>query len=65
MLCGDLNGQEIKKKRGIYVYLWLIHFAVQKLTEHCKATVPPIKTIKEYLNGLHLKDSLLSIKMGK
>ena len=31
MLCGD--------KEGIYVYVWLIHFAVQqKLTQHCKAT---------------------------
>ena len=31
MLSGDLNGKEIqkkKKKEGIYVYAWLIHFAV-------------------------------------
>ena len=39
MLCGDLNGKEIQKKR-ICVYLQLIHFAVQqKLTQHCKATI--------------------------
>ena len=32
MLCGDLNGKEIKK-RGVYVNIQLIHFAVQqKLT---------------------------------
>ena len=39
VLCGDLNGKEIQKE-GIYVYIQLIHFAVQqKLTQHCKATV--------------------------
>ena len=27
------------KEEGIYVHMWLIHFAVQqKLTQHCKAT---------------------------
>ena len=32
VLCGDLNGKEIKK-RGVYVNIQLIHFAVQqKLT---------------------------------
>ena len=36
MLCGGLNGKE----EGIYVHVWLIHFAVQqKLTQHCKATI--------------------------
>ena len=39
VLCGDLNGKEIQKEE-IYVYIWLIHFAVQqKLTQQCKATV--------------------------
>ena len=28
MICGDLNEKEIQK-RGDYVYVWLIHFAVQ------------------------------------
>jgi len=28
------------KEEEIYVYIWLIHFAVQqKLTQHCKATI--------------------------
>ena len=37
MLCGDLNGKEIQEE-GIYVYVQLIHFAVQqKLTQRCKA----------------------------
>ena len=36
---GDLNGKEIQKD-GIYVYIWLMHFAVQKkITQHCKATI--------------------------
>ena len=39
VLCGDLFRKEIQKK-GIHVYVWLIHFAVQqKLTQHCKATI--------------------------
>ena len=39
MLCGDLSGKEIQKE-GIYVYVWLIYFAVQqKVTQHCKATI--------------------------
>ena len=40
VLCGDLNGKQIQKG-GMYVHIWLIHFAVQqKLTQHCKATTP-------------------------
>ena len=28
------------EKEGMYVHLWLIHFATeQKLTQHCKATM--------------------------
>ena len=39
MLCGDLNGKEIPK-RVVYVYISLIHFAVQlKLTQHYKAAM--------------------------
>ena len=30
----------VSKKELIYVYIWLIHFAVQqKLTQHCKTTI--------------------------
>ena len=39
VFCGDLNVKEIQKE-GIYVYVQLIHFAVQqKLAQHCKATI--------------------------
>ena len=39
MLCGDLHGKE-SKKEGLYVYIELIRFAVQKkLTPHRKATI--------------------------
>ena len=39
MLCSDLNGKEIKKKKErIYVHIQLPHFALrQKLAQHCKA----------------------------
>ena len=31
---------KLKKKKGIYVYIQLIHFAIQqKITEHYKATL--------------------------
>ena len=34
VLCGNLNGKK-SKREGIYVSVWLIHFAVQwKLTRH-------------------------------
>ena len=37
--CGDLMGRK-SEKEGIYVYVQLIHFAVQqKRTQHCKATI--------------------------
>ena len=29
MHCGDLTGKEVQKE-GIYVYVWLIRFAVQQ-----------------------------------
>ena len=39
IFCDDLNGKEVQKK-GIYVYIQLIHFAVQqKLTQYCKAAI--------------------------
>ena len=39
MLCGDFNWKKVQK-RGIYVYVWLIQFAVQqKLTPQCKAAI--------------------------
>ena len=39
MHCGDLNVEEIQKE-GMYVYIWLIHFAAQKkVTQHFKATI--------------------------
>ena len=41
LLCGDLNGKKLKKKKeGIYVYAQLIHFVVQqKVTQQYKATI--------------------------
>ena len=40
MLCGDLNGKEIQKKRGFRYDVQLIHCAIQeKLAQHCKATI--------------------------
>ena len=42
----DLHGGK-SKTGGTYVNIQLIHFAKQKkLTQHCKATVPPIKKKK-------------------
>ena len=39
MLCGVLNGKK-SKWEGIYVYVSLIHYAVQrKPTQHCKAII--------------------------
>ena len=32
------------KREGLYVYMWLTHFAVQqKLTQHCKPTISQFK----------------------
>ena len=45
VLYGDLNGKKIPPKKDIYVRTQLIHFAVQqKITQHCKAAITPIKT---------------------
>ena len=50
MLCGDLEGWDEEriggklKREQIYVCIELIHFTVeQKLTQHCKATIPQFK----------------------
>ena len=48
MLCDDLErwggGGRRLEREGIYVYLRLIHVAVQqKLTQHCKAIIPQLK----------------------
>ena len=33
-------------KKGIHVYLWLIHFAVQqKLTQQCEATISSVQSL--------------------
>ena len=52
MLCDDLDGWDgggvggVSQREGIYVYIWLIHFAVQqKLTQHCKATIKEKKIL--------------------
>ena len=29
MLCGDLSGKEIQGEEGLYVYVQLMHFAIQ------------------------------------
>ena len=42
VLCDDIEGWVggRLKREGIYVYIWLIHVAVQqKLTQHCKAII--------------------------
>ena len=43
MLCGELNGKEIQKRRDICICI-----AVQQtLTQHCKATTPSKKKKKK------------------
>ena len=52
MLCDNLEaisprGGGRSKSRGIYVYMWLIHFFVQqKLTQHCQTTILQLKKKK-------------------
>ena len=49
MLCDNLEaisprGGGRSKSRGIYVYMWLIHFFVQrKLSQHCQTTILQLK----------------------
>lgn len=38
VLCGDLMARK-SQKEGIYVYMQLIHFVQQKVTQHCEATI--------------------------
>ena len=45
------------KREGIYVYIQLIHFIVQqKLTQHCKAIILPLKKYREFPCFLLLSD---------
>ena len=48
MLCNDLEGWDREDRRevqeggymGIYAYIWLIHFVVQrKVAQHCEAII--------------------------
>ena len=46
VLGGDLGlgwGEGSSRGRGyMYIYIWPIHFiAQQRLTQHCRATIPP------------------------
>ena len=54
VLCGDLNGKEIQK-RGIYVYIWMINFAVQAETDTAEQTnyTPKKKTQNKPHSRLH------------
>ena len=47
------------KKEGIYVHMWLIHFAVQqKLTQQCKVTIRQLenKTKQNETPSRHLRE---------
>ena len=53
-VCSDPDGwdggavEETSKRKGIYVYTWLIRFfGQQKLAQHCKATIHQSKKEKE------------------
>ena len=53
------------KKEGIYVYVPLIHFAVQhKLTQHCKATILQLKK-KKKLKKKKQEKEIEGIQIGK
>ena len=47
MLCDGLEGWEVggreAQRKGMCVYLWLIHGVWQKPIEHCKAIVLQLK----------------------
>ena len=52
------------KKEGIYVYVPLIHFAVQhKLTQHCKAAIFQLKKKKFFLKKQ--EKEIEGIQIGK
>jgi len=52
-LCDDIEGWDVKRgerliRKGVYVYIWLIHIAVQKKpTQHCKAIIIQLKINKK------------------
>ena len=48
-----VGGRETQKEGGLCTR-WLIHVVQQKLTQHCKAITPPLKTNKE----IHEKTAL-------
>ena len=51
---------EKARREGIYVYIQLIHFSVQKkLTQHCKAIIPQFFLKR----GVILLDDFLSAKL--
>ena len=63
LFCDDLEGWSGGmggrfKREGIYVYTWLIHFAVQKkLTQHCKASIFQFKKKKKKMPNTGLTPS--------
>ena len=69
MLCDDLEewdgGSEMGggfKREEIYIYIYtqLVHFVVrQKLTQHCKAIILQLKTIKKVDNVMFRNRHLL------
>ena len=52
-LCDDIEGWDVERgerliRKGVYVYIWLIHIAVQKKpTQHCKAIIIQLKINKK------------------
>ena len=52
-LCDDIEGWDVERgerliRKGVYVYIWLIHIAVQKKpTQHCKAIILQLKINKK------------------
>ena len=57
MLCGELNGKEIQKRRDICICI-----AVQQtLTQHCKATTPSKKKKKRKKKPKSEKAKLMEI----
>ena len=52
-LCDDIEGWDVERgerliRKGVYVYIWLIHIAVQKKpAQHCKALILQLKINKK------------------
>ena len=62
MLCDSLEVWELVgvgrrfKRKGIYVYLWLIHIVVrQKPAQHCKAIILQLKIKKKKKNEANVQ----------